>query len=73
RGAVISSALLPKMTTRTSAGNKLVNLKAGQTLKEMSDDLSRYGDVKANRRDKIPASLSKIAVLDAEMSQIRIE
>ena len=73
RGAVISSALLPKMSTRTSAGNKLVNLKAGQTLTEASDDLSRFGDLKANRRDKIPAPLSKIALLDAEMSQMKIE
>ena len=45
----------------------------GQTLTEASDDLSRFGDLKANRRDKIPAPLSKIALLDAEMSQMKIE
>ena len=60
------------MTTRSSAGNKLVNLKPGQKLTEATSDLARYGDVSANRKDKIPAPMSKIAVLDAEMSQIKL-
>ena len=72
RGAVISSALLPKMSTRSSAGNKLVNLKPSQKLTEATSDLTPFGDVSALRKDKIPAPMSKIPVLDADMSQIKM-
>ncbi|NLB16183.1 MAG: topoisomerase IV, partial [Clostridiales bacterium] len=52
RGAVISSGLIPQLTTRSSGGNKLLNLRPGQTLTEASDDLSRFGDVSALKRTK---------------------
>jgi|LSQX01.1.fsa_nt_gb DNA gyrase subunit A len=72
RGAVISSGLIPQLTTRSSGGNKLLNLRPGQTLTEASDDLSRFGDVSALKRTKIPAATSKIPSLDADMSQIKM-
>jgi DNA gyrase subunit A len=72
RGAVISSGLIPQLATRSSGGNKLLNLRPGQTLTEAAYDFSRFGDVSALKRTKIPAATSKIPALDADMSQIKM-
>ncbi len=54
RAAVVKSALIPKMATRTSGGNQILQLKKGQTLVRVTDQIDGY-ELKGLRRTKIPA------------------
>ena len=71
RGAVISSGLIPQLATRSSGGNKLLNLRPGQTLTEAAYDFSRFGDVSALKGTRLRRDI-KIPALDADMSQIKM-
>ncbi len=61
RGIILSTALIPSKTTRTSAGVQLMTLKAGQTLSFSSDNFAHLLDGAPKiRKTKIPAAGSAL-------------
>ena len=74
RAAVISSALIPEKSTRTSQGQTLISLKKGTEIRcALSDFSDRFESTKGYKKLKIPASTSLLAEKDIDRMQLKID
>ncbi len=68
KAVLLSSALVPLKTTRSSSGVALMNLRKGQSVNRVLTDLSALPDPKKYRKTKIPAT----GVVFAENAGVQI-
>ncbi len=73
KALVISTALIPIKTTRSSQGVSLYNLRKNQLIESVIRDFeSKYGNIKKYRKTKVPATGQSIDELDPEKQQITL-
>lgn len=73
KAIVINSSLIPQMSTRSSSGTKLFNLKKGTVVEAAFKDFEqRFENAKSYKKTKIPASGVTISEYDATKQQISI-